>query len=109
MPEVVERVRPYFDLRLWWRGLYLKWIHVFSACMATWVSSNGIEATTDKIDLPGLHDAMSGIGMSYKAAILQAVLHATYEGFRYVQRTTESAPPFPMGPIVPRGTTDGHR
>ena len=90
-PESVTR---YLSPRAWLRGLVGTWLHVCTGCILTWITSNGIEATAQSCPWKLVALAFVGVGTTWKQAIIQAAVHATYSAVRYINAGTPSRPPF---------------
>ena len=70
------------------RGLAFRWTHAFTGGIVTWVVSNGIEASAHTLPWAGIADLFSNTGMSWKAALVQAFVHATWNAILYINRET---------------------
>lgn len=82
--------------RLTARGLAYRWTHAFTGCVVTWVISNGVEVSAQSLPWAAVAEAFKGAGISWKGALIQAAVHATWNGIIYLNRSTgrETSPPF---------------
>jgi hypothetical protein len=84
----VAAAHRYLDARSWWAALSLSWLHIFTGCILVWITSNGIDATAQQCPLEWVREACAGTGTSWKSAIVQAAVHATYKVIVYINRNT---------------------
>ena len=77
----------YLSPRRWFLGLTANWLHVFTGCVLVWIASNGVEATAQTCPWRPVAYAFAGVGISWKTAIIQAAVHATYGAVKYLHHS----------------------
>lgn len=74
--------------RMTLRGLAFRWTHAFTGGIVTWVVSNGVEASAHDLPWKAVADAFDGTGITWKAALVQAAVHACWNAVLYINRET---------------------
>lgn len=78
--QLGTEVRPYANVAEIARAAWEKWVLIVSACFVNLVASNGLEVTFKSLNWPWLTATVDGMGMSWKAAIVQGILHSIWVG-----------------------------
>jgi hypothetical protein len=76
----LHRARPYANVPELARGAWGKWKVILAAAFVNLVASNGLEVTFKGFHWSWLSEAVDGMGMSWKAAVVQAILHSVWVG-----------------------------
>lgn len=79
---IEETTRPYRNGRDWFVGIWQKWRVICAAAFTNLVATNGIETTF----------GWEHSGITWKAALIQAVVHSIYSGALHIAQGTR--PPF---------------
>ena len=89
-----RRAKPFADWRAWWLGVRPKLRIIVASAFTVWIVSNGLEASVKGATHAGwLVAAVEGMGMSWKASVIQTVLHSAWSGAVHIvglNRTAES-------------------
>jgi hypothetical protein len=90
---IPTRAKPYCETQSWLAGAWQKWKVIIAAAFVNLVVTNGLEATMHSAPWAWLSSAFAGTGITWKAALVQAVVHAIYSGASHIAQGTRS--PFP--------------
>lgn len=88
--NLAENPTKYLDWRAWGRGLWSSVAVAGATAFTTMVSTNGVEVMVSNI--PVISDATRGMGMGWKTAIAQLVIHALSAAAKYIS-DTKGLPP----------------
>ena len=80
LAHLSDEVRPYTNVAELARAAWGKWVTILAACFVNLVASNGLEVTFKSLNFPWLTSTVDGMGMSWKAAVVQGVLHSLWVG-----------------------------
>jgi len=89
---VPERAKPYCEAQPWIAGVWQKWKVILAAAFVNLIATNGLEATMHSAPWAWLSSAFSGTGITWKAALVQAVVHAIYSGATHIAQGTPRFP-----------------
>lgn len=82
--DLSKRTAPYLDVKEWAVGAYLKWRVIVACAFVNLVVSNGLEVTAKSLDWTWLSALADGMGMTWKAAVVQGFLHAIWTGATHI-------------------------
>jgi hypothetical protein len=83
--DLNERSRPYRRIGQWAQGVWLKWRVILAAAFVNLVVSNGLEVTVKgALHWHWAFACVDGMGMSWKAAVAQAILHSLWSGATHI-------------------------
>lgn len=78
--RTLVRAKPYGNVAKLARGAWEHWVLIVSAMFVNLIASNGLEVTCKSFNWPWLTGLVDGMGMSWKAAVVQGFLHAAWVG-----------------------------
>lgn len=64
----------------WWVGVWAKWRIILASAFVVWVSTNGLEVCCAELKIGWLTAATAGMGISWKASVVQGIIHAIWAG-----------------------------
>ena len=82
--------KKYLDWRAWGLGLWSSVAVAAATAFTTMVSTNGVEVMVSNI--PVINDATRGMGMGWKTAIAQMIIHTMAAAAKYIS-DTKGLPP----------------
>jgi hypothetical protein len=80
----------YRDWSAWFTGLWSTTAVAGAAAVTSMLTTNGVEATLSGV--PGLGDAVKGLGMGWKTMIAQFIVHVILAQAKYIS-DTKGLPP----------------
>lgn len=86
---MMNRARPYARMTGWIAGAWLHWKFILAAAIVNLVTTNGLEATMSTAPWEWLREAFAGSGISWKSAMIQAIVQAVYSGAMHISETQD--------------------
>ena len=90
--DLANASSPYLRFSSWVKGAYIRWRLITACAAVNLVISNGIEVSAKSFNWGWLSTMVDGSGISWKAAIVQAILHSIWAGAAHIagRKTVES-------------------
>lgn len=88
--DLAANPRKYLDWRAWFLGLWSNCAVAGAGTVTSLLTTNGVEALV--AGTPWMHDWAHGLGMGWKTAIAQFVIHVTLAAAKYIS-DTKGLPP----------------